>query len=484
MTPPPPAHPRAGDALCDDQHRQKHGARRLALARGGHLRVRLDHGGPLARKPGAHGAAGDALPAAGAPRAPARATPPPGALLWRAAAAGRARALRALAGRRRPPPPPPPLPAPQAMKDQHPYVRDTTAWTIGRAFEFLHDTSNPEVPPLVTGEFLPPIVQARRGGGGGVAAPVRWQAAGRAVAAGGLRVRAFLEPTPPPPRRRPPPPAGAEGRPEGRDPHREARVRRGQHARRGVRVDRMCARRARRVLAPPPPPSSPAARAPGRAARNGRAAAPPFPRMHTTTNTHPPSPRMHTTPPHTHTLNPPPRPPSDHEPAVAVLQGDRDRAAGHGAAQRPRLLPRQQQPAHPRVRGHQRAGASPLRALHCRAAPCALAASVARLPALPRKARPRAAAAAAAARAASRPPTRPPSPSPAPAGARRGRGHAGHGGAPHPGVPHRHSQGARPSLNGMAAFSACPQNAHRNGAGGGAAAARVCAQRAAAVRAC
>mmetsp|Transcript_36758 Transcript_36758/g.92846 ORF Transcript_36758/g.92846 Transcript_36758/m.92846 type:complete len:881 (-) Transcript_36758:305-2947(-) len=44
----------------------------------------------------------------------------------------------------------------QAIKDPHPYVKDTTAWTIGRIFEFLHD--NTIEPSLITRETLPPIM--------------------------------------------------------------------------------------------------------------------------------------------------------------------------------------------------------------------------------------------------------------------------------------------------------------------------------------
>lgn len=47
----------------------------------------------------------------------------------------------------------------QAMKDPHPYVRDTTAWTISRVFEFQHDASNANVPELITRETLPQVAQ-------------------------------------------------------------------------------------------------------------------------------------------------------------------------------------------------------------------------------------------------------------------------------------------------------------------------------------
>ncbi|KAJ9518220.1 hypothetical protein QJQ45_010161 [Haematococcus lacustris] len=44
----------------------------------------------------------------------------------------------------------------QAMKDPHPQVKDVTAWTIGRIFEFLHDSSQPN--PIVTNDVLPAIM--------------------------------------------------------------------------------------------------------------------------------------------------------------------------------------------------------------------------------------------------------------------------------------------------------------------------------------
>lgn len=50
------------------------------------------------------------------------------------------------------------------MKDANPYVRDTTAWTIGRVFEFQHDASNTDVPELITRETLPQVAQVLMGG--------------------------------------------------------------------------------------------------------------------------------------------------------------------------------------------------------------------------------------------------------------------------------------------------------------------------------
>eukprot|EP00775_Hariotina_reticulata_P014411 gene14411-14517_t len=47
-----------------------------------------------------------------------------------------------------------------AMTDPNPYVRDTTAWTIGRVFEFQHDAGNQDMPELITRETLPQVVQS------------------------------------------------------------------------------------------------------------------------------------------------------------------------------------------------------------------------------------------------------------------------------------------------------------------------------------
>jgi hypothetical protein len=55
----------------------------------------------------------------------------------------------------------------QAMKDPHPYVRDTTAWTIARVFEFQHDVGNATVPELITRDTLPGVVQVRLPAGWG-----------------------------------------------------------------------------------------------------------------------------------------------------------------------------------------------------------------------------------------------------------------------------------------------------------------------------
>jgi hypothetical protein len=49
------------------------------------------------------------------------------------------------------------------MKDPHPYVRDTTAWTIGRVFEFQHDASDANIPELITRETLPQVAPVRAG---------------------------------------------------------------------------------------------------------------------------------------------------------------------------------------------------------------------------------------------------------------------------------------------------------------------------------
>ena len=42
------------------------------------------------------------------------------------------------------------------MQDPHPYVKDTTAWTIGRIFELMH---GPDIEPaIITAETLPPVI--------------------------------------------------------------------------------------------------------------------------------------------------------------------------------------------------------------------------------------------------------------------------------------------------------------------------------------
>lgn len=58
------------------------------------------------------------------------------------------------------------------MKDPHPYVRDTTAWTIGRVFEFQHDAGNTDVPELITRETLPQVAQVS----GHTVASLQWLA--------------------------------------------------------------------------------------------------------------------------------------------------------------------------------------------------------------------------------------------------------------------------------------------------------------------
>jgi importin subunit beta-1 len=46
----------------------------------------------------------------------------------------------------------------QALKDPHPYVRDTTAWTLGRIFEFVRDESTDAT--VVGADLLPPVMTA------------------------------------------------------------------------------------------------------------------------------------------------------------------------------------------------------------------------------------------------------------------------------------------------------------------------------------
>ncbi len=46
--------------------------------------------------------------------------------------------------------------APCALQDPNPQVKDTTAWTISRIFEFLHDAGTPN--PIITPDLLPGIM--------------------------------------------------------------------------------------------------------------------------------------------------------------------------------------------------------------------------------------------------------------------------------------------------------------------------------------
>jgi hypothetical protein len=41
-------------------------------------------------------------------------------------------------------------------QDPNPQVKDTTAWTISRIFEFLHDAASPN--PIITNDLLPGIM--------------------------------------------------------------------------------------------------------------------------------------------------------------------------------------------------------------------------------------------------------------------------------------------------------------------------------------
>jgi len=47
----------------------------------------------------------------------------------------------------------------RALKDPNPQVRDSTAWTVGRVFEFLHTPKDKTIPQLVNKDNLPAVVQ-------------------------------------------------------------------------------------------------------------------------------------------------------------------------------------------------------------------------------------------------------------------------------------------------------------------------------------
>ena len=54
----------------------------------------------------------------------------------------------------------------QALKDPNPQVRDSTAWTVGRVFEFLHTPKDKTIPQLVNKDNLPAVVQVSSGTSG------------------------------------------------------------------------------------------------------------------------------------------------------------------------------------------------------------------------------------------------------------------------------------------------------------------------------
>lgn len=45
-----------------------------------------------------------------------------------------------------------------AIKDPHPYVKETTAWTLAQIFKFVHGSEGPGVPPLVSPDLLRQLV--------------------------------------------------------------------------------------------------------------------------------------------------------------------------------------------------------------------------------------------------------------------------------------------------------------------------------------